>query len=338
MKRYDLSQRQDYLAAARIQVYVLARDRPEMLRETLCSVLSQEFVGYEVIVSDNSEGDAVGAMVQAEFPGVRYIRRRPALASPDHFGTVYHESSADYVVYFHDDDLMAPNYLGTLSAELDRDAELVAAVCNAWTIRNGMALWHGRMGWITRPWRITSAAEFLAPYLGFTRILLAAPYPGYMYRRKAIRGLYEGPVLEGGKYADVVFLLNVLALGPILCLPEPLMWYREHPGNDSATEQVGQRLKLLRFIYAHTPIDRRSALVTAYRFRYWIGWWRQIGRARRGSWRECIVRKFLIANALRMPIVQPGVWLKLAARVYRALWRGRPPKERLRDWCREVSK
>lgn len=299
----------------RVQIYVLCRDRVAFLDEALQSIVNQDFDGYEVVVSDNSEYDEVEAMVQGKYPQLRYIRRKPALSVTEHFRVVISECHRELTVLFHDDDIMMPHYLKNMVAALDRHPLVAAVGCNALILRDHTLTDERLMRTFSRPRMIREPEVFLKPYLGFEPEG-PAPFPGYMYRTSAISGLYLDPA-EGGKYSDVSFLLKVLRRGAILWLPETLMQYRLHSGNDSKAEKIGQKLRLLRYIYKNTTLNRQSKLVTEYRFSYWIMWLGTVLNQQPTLMsRKCrVVLKFLICNAIRFSITRYGFWIHVKNRI-----------------------
>lgn len=254
----------------RIKVFVLSRDRIAYLDKALQSIVSQDFAGFEVVVSDNSERDGVLEMVQNKYPQVKYIRRIPALAVLDHFRIVLGECDQEYAVLFHDDDVMMPGHLARLSDVLDRDPLVAAVGCNALILRDSSLSASRFMRAFSRPITLVRPESLLEPYLGLGPIS-PPPFPGYMYRSSAISGLYLD-ASEGGKYADVSFLMKVLGRGSICWISDPLMQYRIHSGNDSGAEDIKQRLVLLRYIFRNSSLTIRSPLVTEFRFSHWIRW------------------------------------------------------------------
>jgi hypothetical protein len=227
---------------------------------------------------------------------------------------VIEESRAEHVVLFHDDDVLDRGYVRTMRAALDAHPDVVAVGCNAKVLRDTTPTDSLFMTLLAHDVVVNSAEELLDFYLRFNKHR-AAPFPGYMYRRTAIEGLYLN-ARDGGKHADVTFLMNILGRGHFLWLAKPLMQYRMHGTNDSAVEHVGQRLRLLRYIYGHTSIGPRSPAVQEFRFRYWARWWRSAskrGDARMHRWRKRIVFAYLWRQALRFALTKPGLWVRIAS-------------------------
>lgn len=297
-----------------LQIVLLSRDRPNYLREALRSALSQSGEHIEVVVSDNSDREDVARMLAREFPAVRCIRRIPTLGSFDHFRAIIDGATADLLVMFHDDDVLLEGYAQKMRGHLEANPSLAAACCNARILRDTVPTSSLFMTAFRHDTLLSSAEELLEYYLCFNKHR-AAPFPGYMYRRTAIQGLFPD-ARDGGKHADVTFLMNIIQRGPFLWLANPLMQYRMHSSNDSVVEQVGQRLRLLRYIYRNTTLQPKSAAVQEFRFRYWARWWRSTvkhGNPGRYQWRRRIVFTYLCRQALRFALTKPGLWIRIAS-------------------------
>lgn len=304
---------------SRIQIYLLSRDRPNYFSQALDSLIVGSDGLADIIVSDNSEADAIQGIVTSQYQTIHYVRRNPSLSALEHFRAVIEESSAEFLVLFHDDDIMMPSYAKTMLDALDNNPALAAVGCNALVLRGDKKTLKPFMGSTNKPRLISCHDMFLQPYLAFSSYV-PAPFPGYMYRRKYLAGLYLDGA-HGGKHSDVTFLTKIISRGPILWLPQPLMWYRVHADNDSNSESIGDRLSLLRYLRKHGWIDLKSSAVREFKFRYWASWWLQ--RSRNGlpksfwSWRDRIVLKFLLRTGARFALTKPILWQKLINRFLR---------------------
>lgn len=284
------------------------------MRQALESVLAQDVADFEVVVSDNSERDEVEHMMAVSFPQVRTIRRRPAMPALEHFRRIIEESAAEFVVLFHDDDVMMPGYLQHMLDAHARNPSLSAVACNALVMRGEQKTTLSQMGHVTQPILINTPEKMLPFYLSFSTVA-PAPFPGYMYRRECLQGLFLD-ASQGGKFADVSFLMKVAGRAPMLWLPIPLMYYRIHDNNDGRVEVVGERLRLLRYILSTTSLRKEDRWIRDFKFRYWMRWWRGSTAAlrQRQPWRSAIVRRFLIWTGVRMAFTLPGLWMRLLAR------------------------
>jgi glycosyltransferase involved in cell wall biosynthesis len=304
-------------SARRVQIYILSRDRVLYFRQALESVIAASGGLAEIVVSDNSESDEIQSLVEKEYSDVLYVRRRPTLSVYEHFRVILNEASAEFLVMFHDDDIMMPDYVTEMVAALDADERIAAVGCDALLLRDQQTTGHNFMGRSTRPVLVENVSDFLEPYLAFSTWSYP-PFPGYMYRRKFISGLYLEPE-EGGKHTDVSFLAKILSRGAILWLSRPLMWYRFHGSNDSGKETVIDRLTWLRYMALNHGLNQKSPSVREFRFRYWLRWWMQReGRgafAKPSGWREKVILRFLLFAGVRIAMNSRGFWQKVFRKI-----------------------
>lgn len=300
------------LGVTKLQFFILSRDRAELLDQTLASVVPNLTADVQLIVSDNSETDAVSKLLATKYPQLDCVRRNPTLPALAHFEAVIEECSSEYVVIFHDDDLLLPNYLPRLLSALKADPSLSAVACNAYVMKEQEKTNQAFMAKFSEAVCIQSASELLDYYFSIGRAR-AAPFPSYMYRASSLKGCALRRE-QGGKYSDVSFLLEVLWKGNILWLPEPLMFYRIHGANDSATEKVGQRMSLLRYVYRHQYLSRKSRVVQDYRFKYWLSWFRS-SIAGKSPWRFRVVRSFLVRYGAHLALTRFDFWTRFFGRL-----------------------
>lgn len=295
----------------KVTIVLLSSNRPNFIGKTIDSIKVQSENNFRLIVSDNSSNNEVEQIVADKYPDLSYIRRIPRLSALDHFKTVLSEVNSEYFVIFHDDDLMHEDYVSRMVEVLDADASLSAVGCNARIIKDEDFTKRIFFRQQERKKIIQSNEDFIAPYLRFMDRV--APFPGYMYRTEKVRGLFLD-VAEGGKYSDVSFLMQVASRAPICWLKDPLIYYRFHSGNDSGTNSIPQHLRLLRFIFRNTELDRRSDLIKQYKFAYWLKW-----LLNRGNWNFSryslrklrVVAKFVLFQGSFMMIKDPAIFKRI---------------------------
>ena len=291
-----------------VQVFVLAHNRPKLLRDTLHSILSQDCKEFELIVSDNSTDNAVEDLIVAEFSNtLQYRKCNPPLSPIFHFQKVLQEASGDYLVLFHDDDLMLPSFVSVMRDFLEQFKNFAGAASNAYLRINDISTKRDFYPGAEDVREIKNGTDMAYHYLDMGRFRM--PFSGYMYRTGMIRGITMCDK-EGGKHADVSFLTKVAAVAPVAWLGQPLFQYRVHRGNDSWSENVTARLSLLRFIYRTTTIKRGSTYVKTYKLAYWFLWWRS-GMGVNTPWRRKIVFRFILLYGFSLPIRNPALILNL---------------------------
>ena len=229
-------------------IFVLCHNRQEFTRQTLRSILGQKDADFELVVSDNSSNDEVGDMVRTEFPQVDYRRRLPMLKQLEHFNRCIDEVRTDYFCLFHDDDLMHPDFVQRTRAVLDSRPEAIACGCNALLESFGKIEPRTSFRSLGELEPIGSPRNLARRYFSRAQSGIA-PFPGYVYRCSSV-GQVRLP-LEGGKYSDVTWLLNLAMKAPMVWISAPLMTYRMHGGNDGSVESLRDRLRFLGFLKQH---------------------------------------------------------------------------------------
>lgn len=232
---------------ASLQLYILCYNRAALARQAIRSALAQTDTRFQLVISDNSTDGQTRAMVAKEFPQVTYKVRDPHLKALDHFNLCLDEATASHVCLFHDDDLLAPRYVQRTLAAAEAHPGASAIGVNAWIAEDGRA---PRLSFEAAGEHhvVHSARHLASHYFGRYQTGIA-PFPGYVYARTLLDGLRFD--VAGGKYSDLSWLLRVVERGPMLWLAEPLMTYRLHASNDSRSESIGDRLRLLAYFKQH---------------------------------------------------------------------------------------
>ncbi len=252
-----------------IQVFIPTYNRPDYFLVALDSVLVQDFNNFTVVVSDNSTDDETEKRMQKVSDSrLQYIRRRPSLPPLTHFKTILSEVASEYFMIFHDDDIMEPNCLKTLSKRLDSAPGTAAVAGNASVFWNDNKFTSGKcLKKTTGRQQFSSPDELAKIYLLFGEI---APFPSYMYRKSKVSGLIADPA-EGGQNSDVSFLMKILQRGDIVWENQCVMRYRKHSGQDSQGANVKDLMELLRYIRRNTRFDKKDYEVRYFRHKVWAG-------------------------------------------------------------------
>jgi glycosyltransferase involved in cell wall biosynthesis len=198
-----------------VSVVIATRNRPEMVREAITSVLDQDYEGaVEVlVVFDQSEPDpTIASMGAAPGRSVRVLRntRKPGLAGARNSGIS--EASGTYVAFCDDDDYWMPGKLAVQVAALAEVPEASLCTC-------GIEVhWSG-----DRFPRSLEATR--VPFEELLRDRHTELHPSTFLLRRALLvddvGLVDEEV-PGGYGEDYEFLLRNARVSPIVNVAEPL--------------------------------------------------------------------------------------------------------------------
>jgi len=115
-------------------VVIPTRNRIDLLRDCLQSVLLQNFKDVEVIVSDNSTNDSTKHLIESEFKSknIKYIRPESDLCMPDHWEFAFNYTSGEYVIYLTDRSVLKKDALETIHNHIVSKNETEAVNVVSW--------------------------------------------------------------------------------------------------------------------------------------------------------------------------------------------------------------
>jgi len=238
-------------AMKQLTIYILCHNRPDYARQAISSVLGQTSPEYNLVISDNSSNDEVEHMVKTEFSDIHYIRRPPMIKALEHFNCCIAEVRSEYFCLFHDDDVMSSDFVEVMGKSLHSYPGAIAIGCNANMEKFGKLEQRTCFRSFRKYEQITTPKDLARRY--FSRAQSGfAPFPGYIYNRLLV-GDTRLPA-EGGKYADVTWLLRLANKGKIVWINRPLMTYRLHGENDGIIESMRDRLRFLGYLKQNIEI------------------------------------------------------------------------------------
>jgi hypothetical protein len=233
-----------------IRLCLLVHNRFEFAKLALNSILNQSFKDYEVYVSDSSDDLLFSNYVNDKFSDckkLKYILRNSNLRANKHFNNVIDESlSYDFIMIFHDDDILHFDFLENIMNlnEID-DNNLAAIAVNGFIINNNLVT-KKKITYYNHNRKVYSKTDLVDSYFCYDS-KGAPPFPGYLYRTSKIKNVRSN-IENGGKHSDLTFLIDILDNGYFLWVKKPLMSYRIHEHNDSKTYSEKDRKSLYDFL------------------------------------------------------------------------------------------
>src|SRR3954465_4537058 len=109
---------------ARVSVIVPTFNRVGYLRETIASILQQDYGDFELVVADNASTDATASLIAGiADPRLHHVRREHNIGWRANFNRALHDAESEYVALVGDDDRLLPGgrtravtFLGQASA------------------------------------------------------------------------------------------------------------------------------------------------------------------------------------------------------------------------------
>lgn len=295
-----------------LKVVIQSRNRKAFLRESLASVIDSaktlpSGVVCEIQVSDNSQNEECVELVKEIYPQIQVISRRPNLEPHDHATKILKEAFSDYLVLFHDDDIMKINFLPHLYQLLTINTQASAVGCNSLYLINGM---EGKESFLKQDNSliiIDTPDKLIDKYFLYGNQSIV-PFSSYMYDTFKIKGILPKKK-NGNKHADVAFLFEVAQRGLLIWTSEVLMNYRLHESNDNGTVSISSKIGLLRYLRRHVH-ERKSQALQDFRFSIMLNWFKV--KVKRNynyfQWTasQKLIFRFLVSGVIHRFIFTPG--------------------------------
>ena len=99
----------------KFSVLLPTRNRIELLKFAVASVIKQDYENWEIIISDNfSEEDIAGYVETLKDPRIKYFRTPSFVPVTENWNYALDRSSGDYVIMLGDDDCLMQGYFSNL--------------------------------------------------------------------------------------------------------------------------------------------------------------------------------------------------------------------------------
>ncbi|MDC1318299.1 glycosyltransferase family 2 protein [Candidatus Thioglobus sp.] len=300
-----------------LQIYILSKDRPNDLKKALNSVINQDGYDFEIIVSDNSESREVVEMMRRDFKDINLIDRTKVLDPAEHIVTVIREATSEYILIFHDDDVLKKNHVSTIMPKIILSNDIVAVCTDSTLIGDGVPN-NKKVINSRKELLVNSPNELIEYYFGLSKGgIIAAWFSGYIYRASSLKQVAESFENRCGKHCDVQLLVELLSFGKILWLPSSTFYAQVNSEQASASESIYDRIKLINFMISN-GINRKSNGLKFFKCMYLYRWLKiknkSIFKLPR-SYREKIILKFLFTSFLYLIIFSFPFQKKIISRL-----------------------
>lgn len=225
----------------KLEIFIRTYNRCELMKTTLQSVLNQSAKNIKVTVFDNASTDDTEAYVRSqmqEHENIFYFKTNENVLSTwvDH---VLPLVSAEYVIFFHDDDIMHPQYAECIVKALEEHPEAELVTSWLWPFHKAEEVVFE--DYTTCSYRLYRKKLDFVSYVYASWILSWDKnvfFPGVVYKRDNLIGL-QSRFDVMGKIADKPFVLDSIKEGNAIQLEGYFLKYRMHGGQDSATAANG---------------------------------------------------------------------------------------------------
>ena len=226
----------------KLEIFIRTYNRCELMKTTLQSVLNQSAKNVKVTVFDNASTDGTGDYVRSLMQthgNLFYFKTQENIIFEKRLDIVLPLISADYVIFFHDDDIMHPQYAECAIKALEAQPEAELVTSWMWPFhKDGEPVFEDYSSCQYRLYR--TKLDFVS-YVYASWILYWDKnvfFPGVIYKKDNLEGL-SSRFDEMGKIADKPFVLDSIKAGSAIQLEGYFLKYRMHGGQDSASASNG---------------------------------------------------------------------------------------------------
>ena len=112
-----------------VDIYIITRNRDNYFNEAIKSILNLNYKNFNIIISDNSTNKNISNIFNKKYNNnkIKYIKRDKNFELFEHIKCVFNESESQYLVIFHDDDVLERDYLN-ISMKYFKDYHKICAI------------------------------------------------------------------------------------------------------------------------------------------------------------------------------------------------------------------
>ena len=215
----------------KLSIAVPTYNRLAYLKQSLQSILDQTFQDFSIFVFDNASTEPVKEEIE-KFgdPRIQFIGAEKNIGSPGNINRILqYPFESEYLIIFHDDDVMHPKMLEIETSFLDAHKDLVFVVSDLKRSQDSTMQSFSSFNETNIPHIIyRNNPEFARAQMSWLRYA----FDSAMYRVEALKNTQMKPE-RFSDFADMVFLAEISKKGPCAFLNAPLVNYRVHVTQDS---------------------------------------------------------------------------------------------------------
>ena len=250
-----------------IRCFIMTRNRPAFLKQSLKALLSQKGGPWDIWVIDNSENNETETLVKTEYPEINYDHTK----LPSNLERIQElvDPKIPYIFILHDDDLIVPNYLQTALKAINYYPN-IGGVFSKYKIISGLDFPEDleKEKLTTKHWFIRNQADFALSFWDNP----SCSWTGSILKSNFYKLMNPNANLDTfGKIGDWPMLVKAVPNSNLVVFKDNYIFYRQHIGQDSCDTKTAityaQLLNWLKFFknFAETKRELRNIyIIRAY--------------------------------------------------------------------------
>lgn len=208
-----------------ISICIPTHNRVNYLKQSIASILKQDYNPIEILISDNFSDDGTRKFcneIKKKDVRIRYIRQPYNIGMHSNHNFLIENSRGEFICFFHDDDIYEPNIVSCSLNFLLENPE-VGIVCSDWDLIDANSKRIGIR--INKVKQITPGFGYIKQTLHSGRSSICCS--GAMIRKRALDGIRFNPEGSIG-FSDFVVWFQIAEKYSIGHIPDILFHYRIH--------------------------------------------------------------------------------------------------------------
>ena len=259
-----------------VDIYIITRNRDKYFNEAIKSILNLNYKNFNIIISDNSTNKNISNIFNKKYKNnnkIKYIKRDKNFELFEHIKCVFNESESQYLVIFHDDDVLERDYL-KISMKYFKDYHNLCAIGV-----NGIIIDEDSRRNFKRKKMYNSnqnkifqtPKSLLYQYFGY-KTLGVCHHSGFIYDLKKIKNIINTiDFTSNSNSLDAYYLSKFLNVYDILYIAKPLMKVRFHSLNLNNYQSLNDRLFILNKIRNEFGKNDKN-LIDSFRYCLYFFW------------------------------------------------------------------
>jgi cellulose synthase/poly-beta-1,6-N-acetylglucosamine synthase-like glycosyltransferase len=230
------------MSLPKFSVITVSFNHGEFIRQTIESVIAQQYPNFEHIVIDGGSTDDTISILK-EYPHIKWVSE-PDRGQSDALNKGFAQATGDVIAWINSDDWYAPNAFHTVAQHIDKHPIVMGATCvtdrtgtPTETVENVERTWFDAMKY----WVFNSVPA----------------QPGIFFKRSILEelGIESGECFDEGLFftMDYDLWLRMLERYPFSCrIPQTLAYLRNYETNKTGADMAGAYREMSRVYRRHS--------------------------------------------------------------------------------------
>lgn len=235
-------------------------NRPNFLQESIKSILNQTFKDFDLVILDNGSTNETTSVIHS-FNDSRISCVRNQTNDLEFVNNAFSYTKNDFLMIFHDDDIMEPTMLEEMIKIIKGDKEINTISCSINLINSNSKNLNKVRPRIIKD-KVWEKKSFIKQYLFSGDII---PCPSTIFKSSLIKKhdlKYDWKV---GPAVDLFLFFQInLMKGKMILLKKPLLNYRIHINQGSEQKRVELEIQVRQYIFKLLQENKLYSLSQKY--------------------------------------------------------------------------